>query len=531
MIPGGGLQQLKVSNEVSRPESRWLDRLASLSVACALLASCLLSSAGKDMWPDEGFTVQLLGDHSLTHMMHALAHAADGGMPLYYLLAFGWGRLFGVSLLSLRLLSSLFVCAGVLLLWSSLRKAYSLMAVCLGVTVTTLTSVLVLTQNAQARYYGFYFACAALVFALLSRLSQVPRPGWKLLTGAIAAQVALIMSHPFGILYSLVAIYALLFSDYRWGKLRLRLYLTLASSWLILLIWIRPMIRLHDVAIPHNWLPPLTFSDVLSFYSFSSPCLLFGILAVVALTALGRPTDDIQPLSQSSRSLLTCGIAYLIPPLMIAMLSTGESSFFLNRYFMPSLIGIATVVTSLFDSRLRRVQSGVALQAAWVLLFVLFLGWPVGSAEKIDDQRLLTIDQHLPADLPVVVTDAQMFLPLTYLSHRPSRPYYYPLDWDAALQSPSRGTTVEYKLMRNAQESGYSTDRIVEAKELLCTFDTFIVLDTPELEWFQTRIARNRDYSVQLLGEAPLGLRVWSVRRVGNDTCRRTVSGSTVPQL
>jgi hypothetical protein len=514
------LKPLKPSNEASQAESRWLDRIAPLSAVCVLLFSCVVSSAHKDMWPDEGFTLQLLTDHSLLHMMRALAHAADGGMPLYYLLAYGWGRLFGVSLLSLRLLSSLFVCAGVLLLWSTLRRAYSLMAVCLGITVTTLTSVLVLTQNAQARYYGFYFACAALVFALHFRISHVSRPGWKLLTVAIAANAALIMSHPFGIFYSLVAIYALLFSDYRWGKLRLRLYLTLASSWLILLLWIRPMIQLHDVAVPHNWLPPLTPSDVLSFYSLSSPCLVFSILTVIALTALGHPTDDTHPASQSSLSLLTCGIAYLIPPLIIAGLSTGESSFFLNRYFMPSLIGIATVLTSLFDSRLRRVQSGVALKVAWISLFVLFLGWPVGSAEKLEDKRLLAIDQGLPAGLPVVVTDAQMFLPLTYLSRKPSRPYYYPLDWDAALQSPNSGMTVEYKLMRNARESGYSTDRILEAKELLCTFDTFIVLDTPELEWFQARLARNRDYSVQLLGDAPHGLRVWSVRRVGNDTCR-----------
>ena len=472
------------------------------------------------MWLDEGFTLQLLGDRKLLHMMHGLAHAADGGMPFYYLVAYGWGRLFGVSLLSLRLLSSLSVCAGVLLLWSTLRKTYSLMAVCLGITATTMTSVLVLTQNAQARYYGFYLACAALVFALHSRLWQVSQPGWKLLTGAIAAHAALIMSHPFGIFYSVVAIYALFLSDYRWGELRLRLYLMLAGSWLILLIWVMPIIRLHDVAVPHNWLPPLTFSDVLSFYSFSSPCLLFGILFVIALTALARPAEQMHSVPKDSLALLTCGVAYLVPPLIVALLSVGESSFFLNRYFMPSLIGVATVVTGLFDSRLRKVHSGRALRVAWILLFVLFLGWPIGSAEKLDDKRFLAIDQNLPAGVPIIVTDAQMFLSLTYLSHRPSRPYYYPLDWDAASQSASRGMTVEYKLMRNAKESGYSTDRIVDDSELTCAFDSFLVLDNPEYEWFQKKIARNPDYSVQLLGEAPHDLRVWSVKRVVNDGCR-----------
>ena len=159
------------------------------------------------MFLDEGFTVQLLDDRNLGHMMHALAHAADGGMPLYYLVAYGWGCIFGVSLTSLRFFSSLMICAGVVLLWTTLRKIYSLAAVSLGVTATTVTSALLLTQNAEARYYGFYFACAALVFALHFRLSQSAQPGWKLVVGAVGAHVALVLSHPFGLLYSGVAIY------------------------------------------------------------------------------------------------------------------------------------------------------------------------------------------------------------------------------------------------------------------------------------------------------------------------------------
>ena len=223
-----------------------------------------------------------------------------------------------------------------------------------------------------------------------------------------------------------------------------------------MLIWIGPIIRLHDVAIPHNWLPPLFASDILSLYSFSSPCLAFGVLAVIALTALARPAGNAQAAAGASLPMLACSVAYLIPPLVIAVLSQGESSFFLDRYFLPSLIGAATLVTSLFDARLRTVTAGPALRVAWVLLFVIFLAWPIAGAEKIDDQRFRTIDQQLPPDVPVVVTDAQAFLPLSYLSQKPSRPYYYPLDWDAAVRAANRGITVDYKLMRNAKESGYS---------------------------------------------------------------------------
>lgn len=510
---------MKPSIEASQAESRWLDRIAPLSAVCILLVSAIISSAHKDMWPDEGFTLQLLTDHNLLHMMRALAHAADGGMPLYYLLAYGWGRLFGVSLFSLRLLSSLFVCAGVLLLWTTLRKSYSLLAVCLGITATTFTSVLMLTQNAQARFYGLYFACAALVLVLHARLWRTDRPRPKLLVAAIVAHVVLIMSHPFAILYSLMAIYALFLSDYRLRRLRPQLYLALASSWLILLTWIGPILRLHDVAVPHNWPAPLTVSDVVSFYSFSSPCLLFAILFVIAVSSMARPAGQPQPEVTSTLPLLIFGIAYLIPPLIISLLSLGESSYFVNRYFMPSLLGVAILVTALFDARLQKAQSSAGLRIAWLALLALLLGWPIGSAEKLEDNRFRDIDQRLPSGVPVIVTDAQTFLPLSYLSQKASRPYYYPLDWNAASSSASRGMVVEYKLLRNARESGYLNDRILDAETLRCSLDRFLVLDNPNYEWFQTEIVRNPDYRAQPLGEAPHDLQVWSVERVGNRSC------------
>ncbi len=403
-------QPVTSSGDAAQAEWRWLDRIAPLSAVCVLIASCLLSSSRKDMWLDEGFTLELLGDRSFSHMMRALGHAADGGMPLYYIVAYGWGRVFGLSLLSLRLLSSLFICAGVLLLWSTLRKYFSLTAVSLAMTATVTTSALVLTHNAQARYYGLYFATAALVFALHALLAQTPHPGGKLLSGAILAHVALIMSHPFGLLYSIASICALLVSDFRWGKVRAGLYAMLASSWLILVLWVVPLLNLHDVAVPRNWPPPLDFSDVVSLYSFSSPCVVMVIFVVVALTALGRPAESRELRADDPRPLMTCATAFLIPPLLIALLSVGESSFFVNRYFIPSLVGVTAIVTSLFDSRLRRVKSSVPLKIAWLVMFVVFLAWPIGSALSLNDKRFVTMDRNLPNGVPVIVTDAQAFL-------------------------------------------------------------------------------------------------------------------------
>jgi uncharacterized membrane protein len=238
-----------------------LDWILPLLTVAVLLTTCILGSAKKEIWIDEAYTLQVITDHSLPHMMHALANAVDGGMPLYYLVAHGWGVVFGTSLLALRLLSSLFVCAGVLLLWHTLRRAYTAWAVSLAVAATSVTSALLLHQNVEARYYGLYFACAALVFALHVRLASTPIPFHRLVLAAMLANAALIVSHPLGVLYSGAAIAGLTLTDYRSGRLRWSLYASLAASWLLLLAWIGPILKVHDLAVPRNWTPIPTMTD------------------------------------------------------------------------------------------------------------------------------------------------------------------------------------------------------------------------------------------------------------------------------
>jgi len=107
-----------------------------------------------------------------------------------------------------------------------------------------------------------------------------------------------------------------------------------------------------------------------------------------------------------------------------------------------------------------------------------------------------------------VVTDAN------YLSQKATRPYYYTLDWDAALQSRRAGATLEYKLLRNAKMSGYSSDRIIDTHQALCSFESFLVLDDPTLAWFRTRVFRNPDFEVDHVGDFAPDRQLWLVKRL-----------------
>jgi len=508
----------RAATQMRREEQAWnwvLDWILPLLTVLVLLASCVLGSAKKEIWIDEAYTLQVITDPSLPHMMHALANAVDGGMPLYYILAHAWGVAFGTSLSTLRLLSSIFVCAGVLLLWSTLRRAYTAWAVSLAIVATTVTSAILLHQNVEARYYGFYFACAALVFAVHLRLTATLAPSRRLVMAAILAHGALVMSHPFGVLYSGTAIAGLAFTDYRSGRLRWSLYAALAASWLLLLAWIGPILKVHDLAQPRNWTPIPTTTEVLELFEFGSPCLAFGLLMGTGLTALAPKATDESGIPDSSAPLLYHAFAFLLPPIPVALLSWGSSSLFVARYFLPSLIGAATLIAYLLDSRLRTVRLNFALRFAWCVLLAVILAWPLLSIEKTRDNRFEVLDRSIPLGLPVMTADAHVFLPLTYLSHKPGRPYYYPLDWDAAL---STGSTVDYKLMRNASAAGYSSDRIIDGRQALCRFESFLVLDDPKLAWFRERIFNNPDYEVEHLGNFPEGRQLWLVKRLPNNT-------------
>src|ERR1039458_7051128 len=80
-----------------------------LLVSLIFLVCCVWVNGKKPFWADELVCVALIQDHSFGHMLHALAGGADAVPPLYYVSAWSWARVAGVSQLSLRLHSWLWV--------------------------------------------------------------------------------------------------------------------------------------------------------------------------------------------------------------------------------------------------------------------------------------------------------------------------------------------------------------------------------------------------------------------------------------
>jgi hypothetical protein len=478
--------------------------LLPLLAIFTLLACVIIISPKKELWVDEAYSLRVLTDPSLRHMLNALANGVDGGLPLYYVLAHAWAKLFGTSLMSLRLFSSLLMCVGVLALWVALRRAYSLVAVSLAIFAGVANCEIVLRQEIDVRFYGLYFACSALV--VLAVESQANEAfSLRAVFLAIGAHAALLLSHPLGILYSAASIFGLVLSDWRHAKLRWPIYGALLSSWLVLLVWLRPIIRIFDLVQPRNWVSTPNWSTIQDFAMQWSPALLGTVAALVVMRLVSRQgaskSDDKHP-----AILFWQGMAFLLVPVAVAIKSNLGSSLFLDRYFLPSAIGVAVFVADFADRLLRRRQLSSVSIAVWLLAVATLAAMPIRKALASGIIQYQWLDGSLQRSfpgLPVLVEDANAFMPLDYYSAEHGRPYFYVLDWQAALDSPSAHATLQYKLMRNGRSVGYNQDRILDGDRAACRFERFVVLNSRGLSWFEERVMDDPGMKVELVGQLP----------------------------
>ena len=472
----------------------------------SLLLSCILWSAHKQVWMDEIFTWKEVSDRSLWHLYYAVQHGADGGQPLFYTTAWLWARVFGAGVLALRLYSSLAVCGALIVIWTTLRRFYGLWATAFGVLAFWGTSGVLLEQNVEARFYGLYLLVVAVTCDLYTRLASLESPTRLLLVLTFLSQVALVLTHVLGLVYSGLILLALVIVDLARRRLRLKLYFVYAAGWLALLLWI-PAIRSSMAAgRPHGWIAIPTLADLRTAFLFadSLPWLKFfkrhfmevGFqvvsrtaeffiyvpLAVVFLACLRRiAKTGWRTVSDPRGSLLLLAYLLLFAPMVLFVLSHMVTPVFVARYLLPSGIGLAIILAASADA----LGSDLAGRLIWpvVVLFlaispvmtVFALGAPSNYRGYLDVTRL---DKVIPRDAVVVAGWQEDFAKLMRLSRDPEAHYYFLLDWPAAQVGP-RTFVLDYHLMRAYRDNGYYSHNIQDSHEFLCAHTDFQVLDAP----------------------------------------------------
>lgn len=477
----------------------------------SLIASCILWSPHKQIWMDEIFTWKEVSDRSLWHLYYAVQHGADGGQPLFYTTAWLWAKAFGTGVLTLRLYSSVAVCAALVVVWRTVRRFYGVWATGFGVMFFWSTSNLLLDQNVEARFYGLYLLTVAITVYLYTRLVARAEPSRLLLFVAIVSQAALVLTHVLGLIYSALILFALILFDVSKGRLRVKLYLVYSSGWLALSLWIPAILASMAAGKPHGWMSMPSLTDVRTGYLFvdslqwlrlsrrlsseigfqlvsrAAEFVIYVPIAGVFLFSLRRIfRSGWRTISDPKHALILLAYTLLSAPLVLFVLSHLVTPVFSPRYFLPSGIGLAIILTASADAlgadaQLRTPRSW---RRVWIPIVLFLMVLPVLTAAAVGPVSLSWayldvpgVDHLVPATVPIVTPWEEDFVTFMRLSPNPAR-YFFLLDWPAALAGP-RASVLDYHLMQSYRANGYFAENIQDRNSFLCSHTDFMVLDSP----------------------------------------------------
>lgn len=515
------------SNAVSKP-ARWEYLIPALTIASFIVAS-FKAATKRYFWIDELQTFYLASDHSLRHMLSALADRFTSAPPLFFSTAWAWAHLFGATETSLRVLSSLGICLALAAVWLTLRRNYPFWPTTIATLICFTCSQNILYHNSEARPYGWFLGFCAVAVLLFDSANRKTNLSWGFLAATALAHVLLIQNHLFGVFYSGAILAAFLARDVVFKVFRPKLYLAVVAAWLSLLPVIPALITQADAGKPRScYYPPVT-SDLIEALIIRSEFFVFALLVVVliaaaqtVLAAWNRETVPAEGTdrSQAEASLLILALAFVGLAVAIWVGSKVIYPIFLSRYVIPSsglvwpiLLGAVFWRIFLNPQRLNRFTA-LASNLLFIGLTAMLVLHPINAAKGMKPEELPGAQDKKfgYSELPLVVAFSHDFITRFHYSPDAKR-YYFLLDWDAALdrRSGSFGP-MEYKSMealtRHYRDS--LGNNVVQANDFLKSNPRFLFLErtTPDTDfqypyWFDQKVRNNPDYKVTPLGELP----------------------------
>ncbi len=486
------------------------------------------------MWSDELFGWMLVTDPSWKHMVRAWNLGADGGGFGFYLLARTWLGVFGRNLFAYRMFSAAGVFAGFVAAWFCLRRFYQPALVAIALTLVWFDSRIALWQMVQTRFYGLLLAAVGWALYLSLRNATESSAGnvarRTTLLGVLLINLVLVSSHPFGLAYSGLILLAALIDDLWSGRRRPAYYGATIISWLVLIPSRTALENSAKVGKPWFWTTRPKLAELYAIYKpdysvnlFHGALVLAGIVLVSLLWA--RQRRAVLSSLTKHRSILIPGVLLSATPVILFVLSLGGTSYFIDRYLCPFLIGIAVLGTELLSQVF---VDEVSLEAPLPFLFAAALGGtvlfqvvdkcmlPYGKSLQIPPKDFTAqLASLLPRNEPVVIQRADLFDLTNYYQHAPNLELLHPLDWQLALAPTSgRWLVSATHEMENWKLAGYYSDQIVYSDPFLKTHSHFAVVADEDAPWFKARIAHQPEWLVQKLGEdAQAGATIWQVDR------------------
>ncbi len=221
-------------------------------------------------------------------MIGTIAAGGESAPPLYHTLLWLWARVVGHSELALRVPSCALMIIGLMLVWTTLRRRYSLRSTAVGALVAFSLSLPVLHHVAEARFYGLLTALVALATYLYSRVVLEPqRMSRALVAATFATHAALVYTHVYGAIYSAAILVAWVVADRCAARWRPANYAAILAAWLTFVPWLPSLKHAADLARPRGWIPTPTIAALFDVFGFAMHRLPIVVIALVLLSALG----------------------------------------------------------------------------------------------------------------------------------------------------------------------------------------------------------------------------------------------------
>ena len=512
-----------------------------LLVSLIFLVCCVWVNGKKPFWTDEVVCVYLIQDHSFGHMLHALAGGADVVPPLYYLSAWSWARVAGVSQLSLRLHSWLWMSIAFALTWAVLRRRYGYWPASVGCAAAFCLSRLVLYHNSETRFYAFFLGVVAFGVWVFDRVHESDRLRLGQMALIAVAHACLVYTHVFGVLYSGCILLAWIMADAWQRRWRPSVYASVMIGWLTYLPWLPVFRRQTGIFQYSSWIPTPTVTDLLEAFAHkvNLPLALIFIGGFVLLTQRQRAGRTLRPQTSAQEALFLLSVIFIVlVPLALWIFSRMSRSVFWDRYMIGSTIGWAIILSFLCEQLgLSATEDGESAAGAEVagrsecgqigpcLLLAFFLAFPVFHA--LMHPRIPRPDaERLPAGLdglPIALQTPHAFLPRMYYLGTNNN-YYYVLDWEASIDPQSKpGANVNDQTI-NGLRRFYPLEHVVSSPDFLSRHPRFLYFDQHENAWFDLRVRQSGQYKLTPIPQNTPGMflvdgdsiDVWLAERIGD---------------
>jgi len=406
----------------------WLSGAGILALALRLYH--LTSTA---LWHDEAFSV-LMVKYPLKEMLYRLT--LDVHPPGYYLAFFGWDKLFGNSLFSLRFFSVIFGLLAIFAAYYLIKVAFKKTRLAYWALAAMAVSPFMIFYAQEGRMYslGLFLLLAAAV-CLWQAIKTKKVLCWILF---IIFSAAACYTH----YYLLFGVFALfLFLIYMIFKQENKAYLikwtvgSIIGLIILYLPWIKYFYAQLSQVQESYWIPkmslwsvPNTLVNLLSGgnWPIGEHNWYLGAIAIIAILYF---------LIQGSRYLVKvnkkAGVLILlsfVTPFVIAILLSLKQSLYLDRYFIfitPCYLII--LVAGIYSLKSKLVKTVVMIFFCFTMLFSYLNFWADSDIKNKPGMAKAAeyINQNHQGDDKILITSSFVFFTFKYYNQTNQQPYLY----------------------------------------------------------------------------------------------------------